>query len=125
MANVYSRDLRERVIGAVANGQSASAAGRVFDVSRSSAIKWVQHWRRTGSVPEPRARKRYRWRLDAHEDFLLDLVRTEPDLTLAEILDRLQMERGWRTSLHSLWRFYDHHRIVYKKNGARRRTAQT
>ena len=28
MANVYSRDLRERVIGAVANGQSASAAER-------------------------------------------------------------------------------------------------
>ncbi len=125
MANVYSRDLRERVIGAVENGQSASASARVFGVSRSSAIKWVQHWRHTGSVPEPQERGRYRWRLDVHEDFLLALVRSEPDLTLAEIRGRLKTEQGARTSLHSLWRFYDHHRIVYKKNGTRRRAAQT
>jgi len=46
MAKVYSQDLRERLIGAVERGQSASAAGRVFGVSRSIAVKWAQHWRR-------------------------------------------------------------------------------
>mgnify|MGYP002526564239 FL=1 len=56
MAKVYSQDLRERLIGAVAAGQSASSAGRVFGVSRSIGIKWVQHWRRTGEVPQTRAR---------------------------------------------------------------------
>ena len=50
MAKVYSQDLRERLIGAVEAGQSASAASRIFKVSRSIAIKWVAHRRRTGEV---------------------------------------------------------------------------
>jgi transposase len=43
MARVYSQDLRERLIGAVSDGQSARAATRVFHVSPSTAVKWVQH----------------------------------------------------------------------------------
>jgi len=74
MAKVYSQDLRERLIGAVEAGQSASAAGRVFRVSRSTAIKWAAHWRATGAVPRAIPRKRYRWRLDAHEAWLLALT---------------------------------------------------
>jgi transposase len=125
MAKVYSQDLRERLIGAVDMGQSASAAGRVFGVSRSIAIKWAQSWRRTGEVPKARPRERYRWRLDEHEAWLLSLVASEPDLTLEDIRVRLADERGGKTCLNSLWRFYDRHKIVYKKNGSRRRTAKT
>jgi transposase len=125
MAKVYSQDLRERLIGAVAAGQSASSAGRVFGVSRSIGIKWVQHWRRTGEVPQARARGHYRWLLDVQKAWLLSLVAAEPDLTLEEIRTRLADERGGKTCVNSLWRFYDRHKIVYKKNGARRRTAQT
>ena len=121
MAKVYSQDLRERLIGAVEAGQSASAAGRVFQVSRSTAIKWAAHWRRTGEVPRAIPRKRYRWLLDAHEAWLLSLVADEPDLTLEEIRDRLSDELTGRTCVNSLWRFYERHKISYKKNRARRR----
>ena len=124
MAKVYSQDLRERLIGAVDSGQSASAASRVFGVSRSVGIKWVQHWRRTGQVPQARARTHYRWRLDRHKVWLLSLVEAEPDLTLEEIRERLVDEHGDQTCVNSLWRFYDRHKIVYKKNGTRGRTTK-
>ncbi len=124
MAKVYSQDLRERLIAAVAEGQSARAAARVFRVSPSTAVKWVQHWRRTGRVPEPQPRGHYRWRLDAHRDWLLELVRVEPDLTLAEIAARLRAERGARSCLNSLWRFFERHRLVVKKKPAGRRAAK-
>jgi len=87
MAKVYSQDLRERLIEAVEAGHSASAASRVFGVSRSITIKWMQSWRRTGDVPRATPRKRCRWRLDVHEAWLLSLVAQEPDLTLEEIRD--------------------------------------
>jgi transposase len=121
MAKVYSQDLRERLIGAVEAGQSASAAGRVFRVSRSTAIKWAAHWRATGEVPRATPRTRYRWRLDAHEAWLLALLSKEADLTLEEIRDRLAAERDAATCVNSLWRFYERHKISYKKNRARRR----
>ena len=125
MAKVYSHDLRERVIGAVSAGQSARSAARVFQVSASTAVKWVQHWRRTGDVPQARPRGRYRWRLDAHEGWLFSLIAGEPDLTLSEIRARLRDERRAKSSINSLWRFFDRHAVVFKKNPARRRTKQT
>ena len=118
MAKVYSDDLRERVIVAVSNGQSARAAARVFQVSPSTAVKWVQYWRRTGEVPRARPRGRYRWRLDGHGDWLFSLLADEPDLTLQEILLRLRHERGIRSSINGLWRFLDRHKVVFKKNRA-------
>ena len=115
MARVYSQDLRERLIGAVEAGQSASAASRVFKVSRSIAIKWVAHWQRTGEVPEAKPRAHYRWRLDAHKAWLLALVAEEPDLTLEGIRDRFVAERDGKSCVNSLWRFYDRYEITYKK----------
>ncbi len=125
MAKVYSQDLRERLISVVEADNSARAAARMFRVSASTAIKWVQHWRRTGRVPEAKPRKRYRWRLDAHRDWLLDLVAAEPDLTLAEIGARLRDERGAGTCINSLWRFFDRHQVVVKKKRAGRRAGKT
>lgn len=121
MAKVYSHDLRERLIGAVEAGQSASAAGRVFSVSRSTAIKWAAQWRATGEVPRAIPRQRYRWRLDAREAWLLALLSEEADLTLEEIRDRLAAEREATSCVNSLWRFYERHKISSKKNRARRR----
>ncbi len=49
MPRPYSEDLRVRMVGAVDAGMSARAAARVFGISASTAVKWVQRWRRTGS----------------------------------------------------------------------------
>ena len=122
MAIIYSQDLRERLINAVAKGQSARAAARVFQVSPSTAVKWVQHWRRTGKVPRLEPRGHYCWRLDGDQDWLFALIDAEPDLTLAEIQQRLHTDRQTTSSINSLWRFFERHKVVFKKNRAGRRT---
>jgi transposase len=51
----------------------------------------------------------------------LDLIAGEPDLTLAEIVERLLRDRGVQTSDSSVDRFFGRHSISFKKNSARRR----
>ena len=50
MARAYSLDLRERVVGAVAAGQSCRAVAVTFKVSVASVVKWSQRFRATGSA---------------------------------------------------------------------------
>ncbi|MEM7045940.1 MAG: IS630 transposase-related protein, partial [Pseudomonadota bacterium] len=50
MPRAYSLDLRERLIDAVEAGSSARAAARRLQVGASTAVKWVQRKRETGSV---------------------------------------------------------------------------
>jgi transposase len=116
----YSDDLRERVIRAVAEGRSRRAAAERFEVSASSAIRWVEWHDQTGSVsPRPRKRKS-RSPLEAHASWLLDLIDKEPDLTLAEIVERLETERGMHTTDSSVDRFFGRHAISFKKKDAAR-----
>ena len=44
MPKAYSGDLRERVIEAVETGASRREAAERFEVSVSSAVKWLQRW---------------------------------------------------------------------------------
>lgn len=117
----YSDDLRARVVAAVAEGCSRRAAGKRFAVSASSSIRWVDLHEETGSVsPRPRGGKS-RSPLEPHASWLLELVASEPDLTLAEVVQRLLQDRGMHTSDSSLDRFFKRHGISFKKNSARRR----
>ena len=120
MPRPYSQDLRDRVIGAVEDGMSARAAGRLFGVSESSAIKWVARWRRTGSGAAKRMGGYRRSPLDAHADDLLGLIAARPDLTVDEIRAELRAD-GIHTGRGSVWRFFGRHGISFKKNRARQR----
>jgi len=120
MPKPYSRDLRERVVRAVEAGASCHEAAAAFEVSPSSAIRWVARWRQSGSVAaKPMGGKRSP--LDAHTQWLLELIAAEPDLTLEEIRGRLRV-RGVKASGSSVWRFYDRQDVTFKKKPARRRT---
>jgi hypothetical protein len=55
----------------------------------------------------------------------LDLVATEPDLTLEEIRERLYRDKKLGVATGSVWHFYDRHEITCKKNAARRRAGST
>ena len=78
MPKPYSRDLRERVVRGVEAGASCHEAAAAFEVSPSSAIRWVARWRQSGSVAaKPMGGKRSP--LDAHKAWLLDLIAAEPD----------------------------------------------
>jgi transposase len=120
MPKAYSQDLRERVVGTVEAGASCHEAAAAFEISPSSAIRWVARWRQTGSAAaKPMSGKRSP--LDAHKQWLLELIAAEADLTLEEIRGRLR-QRGIKVSASSVWRFCDRHDLTFKKKPARRRT---
>jgi len=117
----YSDDLRERVITAVAGGCSRRAAAERFAVSAASAVRWVAHHEKTGSVGPERRKGKSRSPLEAHASWLLDLIDKEPDLTLAEIVHRLLQDLGMSTTDSSVDRFFQRHGMSFKKNSARSR----
>lgn len=117
----YSNDLRVRVIRFVERGEAARAAARQFEIGDSTAIRWVQGWRETGSVAAKPAGGRSRSPLERHGSWLLDLIGRQPDLTLEEIRGRLREEHGQKAGIGSVWRFFDRHGISFKKKPVRRR----
>lgn len=121
----YSTDLRARVVAAVAAGSSRRAAADRFEVSPSSAIRWVELHDKTGSVSPRRRAGKSRSPLEAHAPWLLELVAKEPDLTLAEMVRRLLEDRGVHTTDSSVDRFLKRHGLSFKKNSARRRARAT
>ena len=111
----YSLDLRERVIAAVAEGESVRAVGEIFDVSPSFVAKLAQRWRGSGRIdPLKSGGDRRSGAIEAHRDWLLQTIEQTPDLTLREIRDRLR-QRGTPTSKSSIARFFQRHRISCKK----------
>ena len=71
MADYLSEDLRIRVIEAVEAGSSRRGAAARFGVSVSSAIRWVDVWRRTGrTAPYPRGGDRRSGRIEGAAAFL-------------------------------------------------------
>jgi transposase len=114
----YSKDLRVRVIQAVEDGETARGAARHFMIGDSTAIRWAKRWRETGSVEARSAKGQSRSPLKKHEEWLLDLARQEPDLTLEEIQRRLLDERQQKAGIGSVWRFFDRHGISFKKKRA-------
>ena len=124
MARAYSEDLRIRLVRYVEGGASARAAAKVFGVSPSISIKWMQRWRRERSVAPNPVRGHRRPLLDEHADWLRDLIEAKSDLTLAEIQAKLK-RRGIRVSLWTIWSFYDRQGVSFKKKRLRRRTGST
>ncbi len=124
MSKPLSKDLRKRLVFAVEEGQSRSSAARRFGVAVSTAIKWVEQWRREGRVEaKPLGGDRHSSRTEAHAEEILALVAETPDITLAEIAEHLQGAHGLRVALSTVWRLLDRHGQTFKKNRARKRTA--
>ena len=96
-------------------GVAERAAARQVVIGDANAIRWVKRWRETGSFEARSVRGQSRSPLKKHEDWLLELVRQEPDLTLEEIQRRLLDERQQKAGLGSVWRFFDRHGISFKK----------
>ena len=122
MAKGYSTDLRTRAVALVEAGESRREVARLIDLAASTTIRWMDLWRTTGSVAAKPGTGHSHSPLEQHEQWLLDLVTAEPDLTLDEIGTRLASTKKLKVGRTSVWRFYDRHRITFKKNTARRRT---
>ena len=79
-----SDDLRKRVVEAVTDGgMSRNAAAKRFGVSIASAVRWLHRFAATGEIsPAPTGGDRRSDRIEAHRDYLLGLIRRQPDMTL-------------------------------------------
>jgi len=122
--------LRSRIIDVVKSGGSARAAARRFAVSPSSSINLVRRWRETGSLEPGQVGGQKKRKLAGWEEWLHAVMASEPDITLAELKERLSGEgveisqQAINTTLRALG-------YSYKKNatgggtGSRRRRAKT
>jgi transposase len=116
MTRALSDDLRKRVIEAVDGGLSRRAAARRFAIGPSTAVKWVQRWRQTGSwAPRRSAGDVRSHRVDAYGAAIMALVEQTPDMTLAEIVDHLERRCGLRVAPCTVWRFFARRGVTYKK----------
>ena len=100
-------------------GMSRNAAAERFEVSVASAVRWALRFLNTGEMsPAPTGGDRRSARIEAHSDYLLGLIRRQPDITLLEIRERLIANCGERFSSSVIWRFFDRHEITFKKETA-------
>ena len=124
MARAYSLDLRERVVGLVASGQTCRAVAELYDVSVASVVKWSQRARATGSAAAKPMGGRRPYLLEGERDWLLARLAAKPDLTLHALLAELG-ERGVVVSCDTLWRFLKRQGISFKKNRVRNRAGSS
>ena len=124
MARSLSKDLRERLVAAVEGGMTRRSAAQRFGVAASTAIKWVDRWRRTGDVgPRPRGGDHRSHRIEAHGEEILALIEETPDITLAELAEHLAAAHGVMVAQSTIWRLLERRGMTFKKNRARQRAA--
>jgi hypothetical protein len=82
----YSMDLRALFCRYLDEGMSSRAAGRVVGVSASTAVKWAQRRRATGSVAAQKVGGGKPVLLEAERGWLVARIEQVKDLTLHELL---------------------------------------
>jgi transposase len=109
-------DLRQRVIGAIGAGMSCRAAATRFGIAPSVAVKWRRLWLETGSVaPRAQGGDTRSGRIEAVGAEILAMVAAAPDITLAEMAERLEREHGQRFAPSTVHRFFRRRGWSYKK----------
>ena len=95
---------------------SRREAAERFELSPSSAVRWLQRWRDHG-VCAPKPCGGSRSVLEDYAQRILALVDEQPDRTLDELVAAMQKRRipGSRSAL---WRFLDRHGITFKKSAS-------
>jgi transposase len=117
----YSRDLRERIVAARQQGESAQEIARLFRVSKRSVERFWKKYLDTGTI-EPKQRGGYRRsRLEKHDRKLRRWIKEKADLTLAQLQERLARDLGIKLGTTALWHRLARLGLSYKKNAARRR----
>ena len=125
MARAYSLDLRERVVGAVAAGQTCRSVAKTFMVSVASVVKWSQRQRAVGSPAALKMGGHRPYLVARERDWVLARIAEKPDLTLRALLKELA-DRGLVVSYYALWHFLHHEGVTFKKAFApQNRTGRT
>ena len=114
----YSLDLRQKILRAFDQGLgSQRAIAAFFGVSLSFVEKLLRRRRTTGDIaPCPHAGGRQPSCDEAALARVRRLVREQPDVTLAELCERLLAERGLRVSVPTMGRLVIARRLPRQKN---------
>jgi transposase len=118
MTRPLSNDLRERVVAAVTGGESCRSVAARFGVAVSSAVKWSQRYRATGSVAPGQMGGHRKRVLEPHRAFIKERIRQTPHLTLHRLKDELAA-RGVNVSHNAVWLFLRREGLRFKKNAVR------
>jgi transposase len=101
MARALSADLRSRVSKASSEGVSARKAAVRFGIGISTAIRWIGRARIGERTARPQG-----WRrgstLDPHEAFIVGMIEEQKDITLDEMVRRLNAEANVRIGRSAL-----------------------
>jgi putative transposase len=115
MTAPLSNDLRMRVVGAVAAGESCRSAAARFGVAISSAVKWHQRYRATGSVAPGKMGGHRKRILEPHRAFIVERITQTSHLTLHGLKAELAA-RGVKVSHDTVWQFLRCEGLRFKKN---------
>lgn len=119
--HAYSQDLRDRVLGALERGERPSAIARRLEVSRVWVYQVKARYLHEGERTS-RAQGGYRVSRIAHlQATLRDWISEQPDLTLAQLCERLAEQHGIQIKPPALWHQLDKWQLSFKKNPARQR----
>jgi putative transposase len=114
-------DLRERVVSAVAAGESRRSAARRYGVSASVAVKWLQRVARTGSVKPSQMGGYRRPALEGERAWMLArFAEAGSDLTVRGLAAELAA-RGVKAGPYAVWSFFKREGLTFKKKPARGR----
>lgn len=113
----FSIDLRERVVRACEQpGAVRTHISQVFNISTAFIRRLMQRRRETGCIaPRPRGGRLPKLSKDQHP-CLRELVRQQPDATLAELADRLEERTQIRLSDSTLAHLLQELRLPRKKS---------
>lgn len=118
MGQPLSLDLRVRLLAAIDAGMSCRAAAARFGVAPSTAIRWQEQRRTTGSIaPKPQGGDMRSRRVEARREDILALWEARKDISLEELRAGL-IEIGLTVSVAGLHRFFARHGMTRKKRRA-------
>jgi transposase len=112
MPATISADLRVRILEARQAGETASEIAERFEVSTAFVRRLMQRYRQTGSLAPSDAPRGPKPKLAEQADQLRQLNAQQPDLTPAEIRQRL----GLTVSLLTIWRMLRRLGLTFKKS---------
>ena len=67
------------------------------------------------SAPATSVKAKVPWRIEAQAGLLLSAIEDTPDITLAELRERLIEERGETFAISTIHDFYRRHGVTFKK----------
>lgn len=118
MTAPLSNDLRERVVMAITAGESCRSVAARFGIAVSSAVKWSQRYRASGSVAPGKMGGHRKLILEPHRAFILERLHQTQHLTLHKLKAELAA-KGVKVSHDTIWKYLRREGLRFKKNDVR------